>query len=212
MSGASFHVTSNKGYLSNFREEKDEIITADGAPVAVVGKGDIEFTAFVEGKCKSGTLTDVRYAPTFCANLLSTSVIDKHGCRVEQESGALYIMKDGKVWITGRKKNGQSLFTTTLQMKIQQLTAATVAASGSLSVVRLWHERLGHASRTAMSNLIKQGLLKEISEQDLKKFFCEACAYGKQTRLNARFRRSRSEITNRVSWYMVICADNFPNH
>ena len=51
----------------------------------------------------------------------------------------------------------------------------------ALDTTRLWHMRLGHASKKALQGLLKQGLLK--GTRTCKIDFCEHCVFEKQTRV-----------------------------
>ncbi|KMS93463.1 hypothetical protein BVRB_031230, partial [Beta vulgaris subsp. vulgaris] len=75
-SGASRHMTGNKGLLSNFVELLDavKIVTADGRTICGIGTGDMKV-----GRGKTVTLKDVLYVPDLKMNLLSVSAATANG-------------------------------------------------------------------------------------------------------------------------------------
>lgn len=46
----------------------------------------------------------------------------------------------------------------------------------------MWHEKLGHLNIKEVKNMANSGLIKS-EDCDIEKFVCEACMYGKQSRL-----------------------------
>ena len=146
----------------------------------------------IKGKQVKFVLTNVRYAPAMVANVFSSSIIDNSGYKLTQEGGRCLVCKNGRVFMEGRKVG--SMFKLQLNVETNKDVCATVGGNEEeFRELKLWHERLAHASVSTMRILIKQGLLKDFNEQLLKNFFCEASEYGKSSR--PRFSTSDKKAT-----------------
>ncbi|KAH7865270.1 hypothetical protein Vadar_004451 [Vaccinium darrowii] len=93
-SGAKKHVCNDKRFFTDYDLVEDGTILYMGnqSTAAVKGKGkvDLEFTF-----SKTLTLTDVYHVPKVRKNLVSGSLLDKHGFKLVFESGKFVLSKKG---------------------------------------------------------------------------------------------------------------------
>lgn len=58
--------------------------------------------------------------------------------------------------------------------------------------LKIWHERLGHIHKRALSELVSRGLADGINMKNSAEFFCEACQFGKLHKLPFKGNGSRA--------------------
>ena len=127
-------------------------------------------------------ISNVWYVPTFKQNLLSLVTI--------QQAGHMVIMEDGLVKINSVKQNMKTVMTGYEDGKLLRMKGTVIpinydfagAASTDISLIRLWHVRYGHLNFESLSQLQKQGMVKELPTFKRENEKCEACIYGKQHR------------------------------
>ena len=98
-SGATCHVVVDETMLSEIASVEESLMVGDGNEVPVLKKGTLTLTT------SGGTmkLSDVKVAPTFAKNIISTGALVKNGNKIEMTSCSMTITYYGRV----RKKRYQ---------------------------------------------------------------------------------------------------------
>ena len=94
-SGASDYCFADKSmFLSYTLLEKpsEELSAGEGSVFSIVGKGDIKFQTYINGKIRNIILEDVLHTPELRSNLISVSKLKKKGTGV--------IFRNGKAVMT----------------------------------------------------------------------------------------------------------------
>jgi hypothetical protein len=178
-SGASQHVTGRYSNFSSYTpylyRHKETIQTADGACHSIKGVGVVQCTPSIK-------LPSVLYAPSFPVNLISISALtDYMDCRVSLDHENCLI-QDRRTW----KKLGIGVRCDGMWYLDRSGTsedvyfALTAIANEEEAKAILLHCRLGHPSFELMS----KSFPGEFSKVDKCKLTCDACDYGKHTRIS----------------------------
>jgi hypothetical protein len=174
-SGATDHMTSDKGILSPFKSYKNNqnlpsVTLADGSTTSVIGSGTISPTS-------SLSLSSVLCFPNFSFNLLSVSQITKAlNCCVLFFS-YLCLFQDlmtGKIIGRGRESGGLYVLETTISKMPNPKVPKLVACSSTMTPLEL-HYRLGHPSLPIFKKLFPHF-------QKLSHLNCESCQFAKYHR------------------------------
>lgn len=181
-SGASVHMTYRKDfflYLQEFNSNCNRTVKlGNQIELKVKGVGTVLIKKCLNGQWETNVLKEVLYVPELCRNLFSEGAAMRLGFVILKKDTSALIYKDNEVVLTATQKSN-NLY----EMNFKTVSSAscnTVQASeGSLKV---WHERLGHLNVKEIRKMIKNGQL-QCNESDIEKFVCEACMYGKQTRI-----------------------------
>jgi len=93
-SGATKHVCQNRALFSTYKksEEGELLYMGNSSSSAVAGKGSVKL-AFTSGKTL--TLQDVYHVPDIRKNLVSASLLNKHGFKLVFESDKIVLSKSG---------------------------------------------------------------------------------------------------------------------
>lgn len=213
---ASKHVSCRKDWMMNFNSDASSVFcTADKGILSATGAGDIPvcLTNLYNKHVRSGTITNVMYAPDVAANLLSVNqialkghilVFDKNGFNVYNEDE---ISVQGTVKFTGSEIGGiykldrsvSPINFTVHNCDVDQNVIMSTSQSASST---LWHKRLGHLCTKSLI-LLRNGLANGIVFQDSKisEQPCVPCIEAKQTRKSfpkgqARRATSRLELVH----------------
>ncbi|KPJ16606.1 Retrovirus-related Pol polyprotein from transposon TNT 1-94 [Papilio machaon] len=163
-SGASSHMTNEKGWLRNYvaYESKREIACADGGKVYGLGVGDV---VDVDGSIR---VRDAMYAPDLATNLLSVNTLVKRGRVVVFSNRGCEIYKSDDCKVNGSVVAGDCWHLVSSMQKDDQLM--------------LWHRRMGHLGVSNLK-LLRDKLADGVSFQNSKNNLeCVSCLMGKQTR------------------------------
>lgn len=186
-SGASYHMAHDRSIFENMKKaEMSHIKLGDKSCVPVTGKGDVRIKALVDDKWKSCLLTNVLCVPDLRTNLFSFSQCTDHGYKIESGKTDMKILKNGKVYATAKRK--KSLYV--MQFK-NMIVAEANAAEQKMDKLQLWHERLGHVGLTTMQKLVTDNPTIGLNKEDLQRFKCEACIYGKLKRKTFKKREEK---------------------
>ena len=89
-SGATVHMTWDRGSFLTFQEDRDSILVANGDSIAVLGRGRIQLQSTTPGGTVSKLLVpDVLYVPELTINLLSLPVLDRRGISAHAANGQM---------------------------------------------------------------------------------------------------------------------------
>ncbi len=179
-SGASSHMTKEKGVFKNYQQfdEPESVALGDGRVVQALGSGNVHVNMLLPGrKLKQAVLSNVLYVPKLTSNLFSV--------RAAAAKGNVVKFRGNKCWISDA--SGRLRGTGSLANKLYKLDCEDIlkghASVASQENSDLWHQRLGHVHEQRLKNCIKKDLVKGIccsKMDDLS--FCEACLAGKMHR------------------------------
>lgn len=167
-SGASAHMTSNRHWLVDYvpYQEPVGIIIGDGNTIEGIGCGKI-----ITPNC---TITDVMYVPKMTFNLFSVGRVTDKGFSVVYERDDILIIKDDKVLMRGRRRDG--IYAVNLDIKIEREAMDT-----ALVTVDEWHDRFGHVSKDMIRKMADSGIVNGLRISDSKEPECPVCVLGKCT-------------------------------
>ena len=145
--GAFRHVCSTKEMFTSFEPlngEKVFIKNSDSSAVEGQRKMLLKMTSG-----KQLTLNNVMYVPEISKNLVSGSLLNKHGFRMIFESDKVILSKSGMYVGNGYVSNG--LFKLNVMTIINKNNQSSVYLLESFN---LWHGRLGHVNYDTLRRLI----------------------------------------------------------
>ncbi|KAL3686035.1 hypothetical protein R1sor_004057 [Riccia sorocarpa] len=179
-SGATAHITGNRGKLDNFRPSAAptaRVRSAGGHTHDVKGKGNFVFQFDDEIK----QFEDVYYVPGIKKNLLSVggltdqcniAVFDSKNCMILKKGQPGVVVARG---IRTRKSGLYRLVNTTVEVNVAKKV-------GSQHLARLWHRRLGHLHYKGLHHLSKGHTAEGIPYLPQLNDTCHRCQLGKQSR------------------------------
>ena len=180
-SGASSHLSYDKGSMSNFRalESRTTVTFANGQQAKATGIGTVLLNTKVSGYTGTVQLLNVLYVPEARANLFSIKQAANSGASITFQQDKCVVTKDGITWVEGFSMNGVYI----LRQEQQFAMAAT-----SRQTPELWHRRLGHLGYDNLYKLRSKDMVQglHISAADIKaqqNSLCEPCVMSKQHRL-----------------------------
>ena len=138
--GATRHVCTNRGHFSTFEPiEGEKIYMGNSASATVEGQGNV-LLKMTSGKIL--TLKDVLYVPEIRKNLVSRSLLSKHGFRIVFESNKVTLTKSGMFVGKGYATDGLfKLNVMTIINNNESTSSAYLLESSNLG-----HGRLGDES------------------------------------------------------------------
>lgn len=195
-SGATDHIVNDMSVFTSLKILVHPInisVAKMGETIEATGIGSIDVTTNLG---INGVLDHVLYVPEATHNLLSVRRMQELGMNIIfSDKGKVLIKVRNKTVLTGKQINNLICVMFMLHKTIKsQSHAKNIVA---LNAYKLWHERLGHISKSKFV-LMKQNNLIEDNEiikliiptEDL----CEACIKGKQVRLPFSKDRDRSHV------------------
>lgn len=191
-SGATKHMTGNRGRLFNFVEiPAKPIMAADNLTFNAIGKGDMYV---VIPNCDNAPsrvlLKDVLYAPTMGVTLVSISRIDAAGWGVWFGDGACRIYNKMRK-LMGRIDVKGGLYRVFHPRK--SAAKETAASTKEKMSVDELHRRMGHMAHEAAIKLVKDGLVTGIDlDMSSKPSTCETCEHAKMRR--KAIRKTREDL------------------
>ena len=183
-SGASSHMTRNKGLLVNYQEFEvpEKVGLGDGRTVDAVGVGNVCMNmTFRVGQPKRSVMYHVLYVPELACNLFSV--------RAAATRGNIVQFGHTRCWI--RDADGILKGMGTLVNKLYQLDcepieseyASAASVSSSDYSANLWHQRLGHLNIHQLKEIVQKEIATGIRlPKKANLSFCEGCVEGKMHR------------------------------
>lgn len=185
-SGCTNHMTHNQELFRELdRSKVSKARIGNGVLLAVEGKGTVAIES-----CKGTKLIhDVLYVPEIDQNLISVGQLLENGFKVNFENKQC-VIKDvnDKELFNIKMRNKSFLFD-----PMEEEQAAYPATENSTEV---WHKRLGHFHHAAVLNMQRKELVRGLPHLDSELPSCEACQYGKLTRLP--FKQSNWRATEKL--------------
>ncbi len=177
--GASHHMTNSTAYFSSYKmfDEPRPIIVGNQRTMLAYGSGNIRVEALVDDVWREHYLSDVWYAPDVVKNLFSVPAAADKGLTYRLDKSRCELVKQDTVIVTGERHHG--LYKLHLR-PIQPEMPATVLVTFKPETLQVWHERLGHQSKTYVEKFLKARSIKFVKDNSL----CEGCIMGKQHRFS----------------------------
>lgn len=167
-SGATCHVVVDESMLTEVKSIKDSVIVGDGKEVPILKSGTL--TISTEGGVVK--LLDVKVAPTFAKNIISTVSLEKAGNKIEMSDGVMTISDStGKYSVKVSRNNGM-LYYLTGSPVVGSVHAVETKEKMDINEA---HDKYGHASNVPLKNLAKAIGIELTGDKKP----CEACAYAK---------------------------------
>lgn len=176
-SGASMHMTTNKQWLYNIRDQLEitEIVIADKSKISVECCGEVKITTVVNNTKFHIPVTDVLYVPSLATNLLSVSQLIKKGNKVSFE-GNHCIIRNQMNEIVATADSVEGVY----KLNITEVDCLLTSVSGNV-----WHRRFAHLNGSDLQKM-KDGAVVGLTYTDepkASKTSCIVCCEGKQARL-----------------------------
>ena len=174
--GATRHICSDKGLFTSFEPMNGEkLFMGNSATSEIEGQGKVVL------KMTSGkelTLNNVLYVPEIRKNLVSGSLLSKHGFRMVFESDKVVLTKSGMY--VGKGYVTEGLFKLNVMTVVPKINKVKQSSAYLIESSNLWHGRLGHVNYDTLRRLIN---LEHIPAFHIdSKHKCETCVEAKLTR------------------------------
>ena len=192
-SGCTSHMCCNKDLFTELQPYSTQITTA-GEPTLVSGIGTAKIRAELDEGITNFSLLNTLLVASLPVNLISQSKLD-----------AKFYMSTRHGFQVRSRDTDQLVFEARLVGGLYVVRQERILATALLAkpTLLLWHERLGHINVRRLL-LMKEGVVEgvDFSKEDLREFFCEACALGKAHRLPIRkYEKTRCTVPGeRISW------------
>ena len=169
-SGAARHVCNDTSFFNTYEPVDDGTVLYMGnsstATIKCKGTMDLEFTS---GKIVS--LTNVCHVREVRKNLVSRSLLNKHGFKLVFESDK-FILSKGGIFV-GKGYLYQGMF----KLNINKINNSIYM----LDSFYFWHTRLGHANTRNMNGMVKLDLIPKYDNNIGDR--CKICMQTKITRM-----------------------------
>lgn len=181
-SGASFHMSFDKSIFEKLeKSEHKSVLLGDNRKLKVFGKGDVQILVLQNGKWIPWKLTNVLCVPELRNNLFSYSACTSHGYEIISSQDNIKIVKNKEVKASGTR------YRNLYKMHFKNYRDAEVNSTQNeietkIENLRIWHEKLGHASLTTMEKIAANNSSIGLKKEELQKFTCEACIFAKAQR------------------------------
>ena len=182
-SGASRHMTPNRGLLISYREfaTPERVRLGDGRTLEVLGSGKVKVRMLLAcGNHRESVMIGVLYVPKLACNLFSVraaAINDK----VVQFGHSRCWIKDSKRMVVGRGRIVNRMYQ--LDCEVHDGDEWASVANEASTKLDLWHRRMGHVNGSHLKSMINKGLIHGVDIAGTGELdFCEPCAEGKSHR------------------------------
>ena len=174
--GATRHVCSDKAVFSSLKasDAGEKLYMGNSATSTIEGEGTV-ILKMTSGK--NLTLKNVLYVPDIRKNLVSGSLLNKHGFRIVIESDKVILSKSGMFVGKGYLTDG--LFKLNV-MSVKDDNEMKNSSAYLLESPNLWHARLGHVNYDTLRRLSAKEYIPKLTIDSKHK--CETCVEAKLTR------------------------------
>ena len=174
--GATRHVCSDKAIFSSLKvsDTKEKLYMGNSATSNIEGEGTV-ILKMTSGKHL--TLKNVLFVPDIRKNLVSGSLLNKHGFRIVIESDKVVLSKNGMFVGKGYVTDG--LFKLNV-MSVKDNDEIKNSSAYLLESPNLWHARLGHMNFDTLRRLSAKEYIPKLNIDS--KYKCETCVEAKLTR------------------------------
>lgn len=180
-SGATRHICANKWIFSNYKPatQEEQLFMGNSSTSRIEGKGKI-ILKMTFGK--ELALNDVLHVPDIRKNLVSGSLLSKHGFKLIFISDKFVLSNNGvyvgKVFVSDGlfKIHGMTIVPKDIDNKTE--SCINIAESSNI-----WHVRLGHVNFDTLHKLINLDFIPKFTINSSYK--CEICVEAKMTRTSS---------------------------
>ena len=201
-SGASDHMVNCKNLLCNLQDiTPRQIVLGDGGAVQCSKKGTLVLKAVLSGGGPNYehniTLENVLLVPGLQKNLLSCSALCSDGYNIKFNSKKCVVWRDEKMQLEGNSRNGVYVVNCNVikpYLSTYDECAQESALVASINCRKLWHDRLGHAFGSRISELASKNAVIGLDLKDCSTVYeyCSGCLQGKQHKCIMKTRSVRS--------------------
>ncbi|KAG8474865.1 hypothetical protein CXB51_031592 [Gossypium anomalum] len=152
-SGCSFHMCLNREWFSAYSSVEGGVVRMrNDSSSKVIGIGTVKIKMHDE---TIRTLSDVRYVPDLRKNLISLSILDLKGCRINIESSGIKVSRGSLILLKGKRTDSLYILEgSTVTSEIGRPSSVT-----ELKSTRLERRQLGHRREKGMIVSLKRGSL-----------------------------------------------------
>ena len=179
-SGCSNHMCGDQGRFIDLDESFSSTVKlGNNTRMNVEGKGNLKL--ILNGV--TYVIKDVYYVPDLKNNLLSIGQLQQKGLSFlfQYDVCKVFHPEKGLVFQSGMSTNRMyPLSEDTNNTTEQQADGCLYSNDDDAS--KLWHERLGHISKTSLKTLQHKGMVRDLPEFTIDTSVCKDCMAGKQTK------------------------------
>lgn len=193
-SGASDHMSNNRGWFNNLKMLSVPIPVriGNGKFIYALGRGEIDILVFDGERWNRKRLLEVLYIPDIQLQLISLSAALDKNLTFSANSTQCFLKRNERIVAVGdRNKRLFEMRIKVVKCDEQNKDGPTTFMANRSENMKLWHDRLGHQNIVQVQQILDQ---MGIACPKMKNFFCDACVIGKQHRLP--FKRSSSTTNN----------------
>lgn len=183
-SGATDHMTYDRELFSSYEQfdKPQKVRVGNGELINAYGCGDVDILSYNNFTWLNKCLKKVLYVPEIKVNLFSSnSALDK-GLRLVSNKDECRLLDGDKIVAVGFRE--KSLFRMMFEIKIPSANIAT-----KIHDLKTWHERLAHQNIKTVKLFLKNKNI-QVADDGL---FCEACVFGKHSKLKFQASDSRAK-------------------
>jgi len=163
-----------------FKKPSEGLSADEGSVFSIVGKGDVKFQTYINGKIRNIILEDVLHTPELRSNLISVSKLEKKGTGVIFRNGKTVVeLADGSK-VLSAVKSGRMYIVELDGMSPETFIVQSNQKSASFDT---WHCRLAHIGADIIRKMISKQMVDGLHTHGslTMKGQCEDCIYGKHT-------------------------------
>ena len=160
-SGCSFHMCPNREWFSTYSSVEGGVVhMGNDSSSKIIGIGTVKIRIH-DGTIR--TLSDVRYVPDLRKNLISLSILDLKGCRINIESSDIKVSRGALVLLKGKRTGSLYILEgSTVTGEIGRPSPVTESKSTHLK-----RRQLGHRREKGMTVSLKRGSLLDAGFEKL---------------------------------------------
>ncbi|KAH7844842.1 hypothetical protein Vadar_032277 [Vaccinium darrowii] len=178
--GATRHICCDKKMFTSLEPVNGEkLFMGNSATSDIAGEGTVVLKMTSR---KTLTLNKVLFVPDIRKNLISGSLLSKHGFRMVFESDRVILTKAGSY--VGKGYMADGLFKMNVMTVIPTINKTNAPVAYVLESSILWHGRLGHVNYESMRRLVNLDHIPAFHIDTNHK--CETCVEAKLTRTSFR--------------------------
>jgi len=182
-SGASDHCFVDKSMFSSYTpliNPSEGLSAGEGSVFSIIGKGDVKFQTYINGRVRNIILEDVLHTPELRSNLISVSKLEMKGTAVIFKDGKAIVELADSSRVLSAVKSGNMYIVKIVQSSPEAFIAQSNQKPTSFDT---WHRRLAHAGADTVREMISKQLVDGLHiDGDLSmRGQCEDCIYGKHT-------------------------------
>ncbi|KAI3768676.1 hypothetical protein L2E82_19506 [Cichorium intybus] len=179
-SGCSNHMCGDKGRFVDLDQSfSNTVKLGNNTRMKVEGKGNMKL--ILNGI--TFVIKDVYFVPELKNNLLSIGQLQQKGLSFLFQSGMCKVFHQdrGLIFQSSMSSNRMYPLNEDASETTEQITDECMYSNND-GLGKLWHERLGHISKTSMKTLQHKEMVRDLPEFIIDTSVCKDCMVGKQTK------------------------------